>query len=56
METSAVFQVCANNGVPVVGLRVVSDTFMGDAAADFNKFVLEGVQAYTPIVRALLKY
>jgi adenosylhomocysteine nucleosidase len=39
MEGAAVAQVCAERGVPLVVMRVISDTAQGGALRDFNLFV-----------------
>ena len=49
METSAFLQV-AWRRVPAIAIRVVSDTFEGEAARDFDAFMKDAVEHYIPLV------
>ena len=55
METSAVLQVAATDGLPALALRAVSDTCEGDAVADFNAFLDIAIQHYEQVVDHLLQ-
>ena len=54
METSAVLQVAAADGIPALALRAVSDTCDGDAVEDFNAFLDIAIGHYEQVVDHLL--
>lgn len=54
MEGAAVAQVCHDNQVPFVVIRVISDTADGNAPTDFARFVDELAASYTVAIVAEL--
>ncbi len=54
METSAVLQVAAADGIPTLALRAVSDTCDGDAVADFDAFLTVAIRHYEQVVDHVL--
>lgn len=50
MESSAFLQVAALHGVPALVIRCVSDSFEGNSADDFSRFIEESIDHYVPVV------
>jgi|FLOH01.1.fsa_nt_gi 5'-methylthioadenosine/S-adenosylhomocysteine nucleosidase len=54
MESSAILQVANEHKVPTLLIRAISDTRNGDAPEDFNRFINDAVNFYTPLVTYIL--
>ncbi len=55
MEGSAFLQVAAQNKVPALLVRAISDTLEGDAPEDFNAFIKHAVSGYVKILDYLIE-
>jgi nucleoside phosphorylase len=55
MEGSAIMQTAFRNNIPVLAIRIISDSLEGDAVKDFDEFIKEGIENYIPIVQEIIK-
>lgn len=55
METAAILRAANRAHIPAVAIRIVSDSYHGDAPAEFLDFIAQGVRRYVPLVKHVLE-
>ena len=56
MESSAVLQTADTNGIPALIMRVISDSFTGNALEEFDTFIHKAIAGYIPVVEYLVEH